>query len=513
MDVLTTALASGRVRYTLCALLVCTAVAARRSARARQLALLLASWLFYAGWGAAFLAVLIFSSAMNYSLGALLRKRVTAGCLWAGVAANIALLGFFKYGTTALVADPRLGFIHVFARPIGMSFWTFQALSYLFDIYREEELNPSLLEFCLYMAFAPTVITGPICRLPALLPQFRQPISPTGSDISVGVSRVLQGLFMKMVVAEILGAGWQPGAGVNAAFDRVNQPLGGLDVWFLVIGFGFQLFFDFAGYSHIVIGAARLIGIRLEENFDKPYLSPTPAAFWTRWHMSLSSWIRDYVFLPMASLRRGRWWAYVSLFLSMVIVGLWHEAKATFIVWGAYHGILLVSHRIGQQMKRSLSYQMPRKVGIALSGVATFCLVSVGWLFFRAPTISQALRMFRAMLMPKSYVVLSLPLTYYAITSAVVLGWALCQVAETLLNRWRTMQKEAPIAETPGIVSPLSLKNVGLNVAALELVEFGASRKWWWLGPLIVVIGLFTGLAINDLRPAAPRTPFMYTLF
>jgi alginate O-acetyltransferase complex protein AlgI len=514
MDLVTAVLTPGRVHYLLCTLLVCAAVGTRRSIRTRQLALLLASWLFYLGWGAGFLSILIVSSLMNYLLGAALRKRVTGGRLWVGVAMNVALLAFFKYGAALLAGEPRLGFMHQLVRPIGISFWTLQALSYLFDIYRDEELDPSLLEFCLYMAFWPTVLSGPICRLPSLLPQLRQPISPSRRDLSVGVSRVVQGLFMKMVLAEILGAGWRPGAGVSAGFDRVTGAWGGLDVWFLAIGFGFQLFFDFAGYSHIVIGAARLIGTRLEENFERPYLSPTPAAFWTRWHMSLASWIRDYVFLPLASLRRGRWWVYSSLLLSMVVCGLWHDATAMFIVWGAYHGLLLVSHRIGQQVKRSLPYRWPPTLGLALSWASTFCLVSAGWLFFRAPTMTQAMKMFRAIFELGSYGERSLPRTFYVVTSTIIIAWAMYHAAEALLARCRAAYAERVRTRAePMPVPRLTQEPVSLNEVAIELIDFGVARRWWWLAPIMIVVALFAGLAISDLKPAPPRTPFMYTLF
>jgi alginate O-acetyltransferase complex protein AlgI len=354
------------------------------------------------------------------------------------------------------------------------------------------------------------VLAGPICRLSSLLPQFRRPISPNLQDISEGVTRILQGLFMK-VLAEILGFGWDAGAGVQAGFDRSNATWGGLDVWFLAIGFGFQLFFDFAGYSHIAIGAARVIGFRLEENFDRPYLSPTPAAFWTRWHMSLSFWIRDYVFLQLARLNRKRWWAYSALMLSMVVVGLWHEATAPFMIWGAYHGCLLVSHRLGQQVKRSLPYRLPPKLGLALSWASTFCLVSVGWLFFRSATTTQAWQMSRAILAPRSYGDLSLPPGFYLMTSAIVIGWALFHSTAALLARWRAAYEEN-VRRRAELMTAAD-ERVTLNDVAMELIAFGAARRWSWLAPLIIVVGLFAGLAISDLQPGPPRTPFMYTLF
>jgi len=294
---------------------------------------------------------------------------------------------------------------------------------------------------------------------------------------------------------------------------RIGGAWTGPDVWFLAIGFGFQLFFDFAGYSHIVIGATRLLGIRLEENFDRPYLSLTPAAFWTRWHMSLSSWIRDYVFMQLSSMRRGRWWVYFSLSLSMVVCGLWHEASWTFIAWGAYHGVLLVSHRLIQQAKRSFSVQLSPTLDNVLSYTGTFCLVSVGWLFFRAHTLSQAGRMFGALLALGSYGRLSLPRTFYATTAAIVLGWVLFHVAEALLARWRAAQANLRADADSRTVTKGAREPASLNVLALELVDTAAGQKWWWLAPMMIVLALFIGVAINDLKPGAPATPTMYTLF
>src|SRR5215510_2238428 len=268
------------------------------SVRARQALLLLASYLFYSNWGLGFLSILIASSLLNFSLGALLRGRLTSGRLWFGVGLNVILLGFFKYLPPMAEALGTTGWHLEFAKkiimPVGMSFWTFQGLSYLFDLYREEELDPSLLEFCLYMAFWPTVLAGPVCRLPNMLPQFRRAPVWDLDNVSTGFSRIVQGVFMKMVLAQLLGMGLTRGGGVAAGFDQTHGGYGGLDVWLLAVGFGFQLFFDFAGYSHMVIGLARVFGIRLEENFARPYFSLTPSVFWTRWHMSLSFWIRDY---------------------------------------------------------------------------------------------------------------------------------------------------------------------------------------------------------------------------
>src|SRR5205823_6856813 len=282
------------------------------STKGRQILLLAVSYLFYANWGIGFLSILIISSLMNYTWGCALRRKATAPRLWIGIALNLLPLAFFKYLPVLLELGPAGSWQYDLGRqiilPVGMSFWTFQGLSYLFDIYFEEELDPSLLEFCLYMAFWPTVLAGPVCRLPNMLPQFRRLSGFNLADISVGARRLLQGVIMKTVLAQILASGLSSGSGVNAGFDQIQSGWGGLDVLLLGIGFGFQLFFDFAGYSHMVIGAARLFGMQLEENFHRPFYSLTPSVFWTRWHMSLSFWIRDYVFVPLAASRRDVWW-------------------------------------------------------------------------------------------------------------------------------------------------------------------------------------------------------------
>lgn len=410
-----------------------------RSVKARQMLLLIASYLFYATWGISFLAVLVASSLMNYMLGAMMRRTPTARRLWIGIVLNVLLIAVFKYipsivGTSAQ-GSTTFDIFHRIIMPVGISFWTFQALSYLFDLYREEELDPSLLEFCLYMAFWPTVLAGPICRLPNMLPQFRRPFTPSWDDVATGTRRIIVGLFMKMVLTQMLVAGFNAGEGVATGFDQIAEGWGGLDVWLLAIGFGFQLFFDFAGYSHIVIGTARLFGIRLEENFDRPYFSATPSIFWTRWHMSLSFWIRDYVFLPLAMARREFWWRNFALIIAMTLLGLWHGATLPFILWGAYHGLLLAAHRQGQQLRRRFEFSLPSFLGTFLSWGVTFALISLGWIFFRAHDASQAFTMLSAVLSPHSYRQFALRPNFYIITSLIVTGYFLYCGLEAVVTR------------------------------------------------------------------------------
>ncbi|MGH7783523.1 MAG: MBOAT family O-acyltransferase, partial [Candidatus Binatia bacterium] len=475
-------------------------IAARRLAwiKGQQTLLLVASYLFYLSWGVEFLFVLIASSLMNYGLGIVLRRRTTATWLWIGIVLNVLLLSFFKY-LPPLLEDTATGswpadFVRHIIMPVGISFWTFQALSYLFDIYREEELDPCLLEFCLYLAFWPTVLAGPVCRLGNMLPQFRQASEINSEDISAGMLRIFQGLFMKMMLAQVIAAGFTPGSGVTAGFDQIKAGWGGLDVWLLGIGFGFQLFFDFAGYSNIVIGAARLFGIRLDENFDRPFFSLTPSAFWTRWHMSLSFWIRDYVFLPLATMRRNAWWPYVVFVLSMALFGLWHEAKATFVLWGIYHGLLLVAHRLGQQIKRRMPIASPRRWGALLSWGGTFLFVSLGWIFFRARDLEQALTMFRSVFTPDRYRQFALPASFYLLIFLLVSGYFISHATASVFTSWRARYKERLInhAETLARMRPLE-NFTSVSVIAVELVEFFAQRMWWWLTPTMAVVAIFIG--------------------
>jgi alginate O-acetyltransferase complex protein AlgI len=506
------------VDSTLVALLLTMVGSCLPSISGRQLLFLTASYLFYANWGLGFLSILIISSLINYLCGLALRRKATAPRLWIGIALNLLPLAFFKYLPVLLVLGPAgswqydLG--HQIIIPLGMSFWTFQGLSYLFDIYFGEELDPSLLEFCLYMAFWPTVASGPICRLPSMLPQFRQ-LSPfSWDDLSAGSLRFIQGVMMKFVLAQILASGWRPGEGIAAGFDQMKGEWGGVDVWLLGMGYGFLLFFDFAGYSHIVIGIARIFGIRLPENFDRPFLSTTPSIFWKRWHMSLSFWIRDYVFHPLAAAwRRYSWWPYVVLVISMTLFGFWHGAKWTFIVYGLYHGLVLVMHRLGQQMKRQFSIRLPGYLGAFLSWGTTFALVSVGFIFFRANDLSQAWTMLRAVLTPAAYGRFAMPLSFYVLTCTIAVGYFVVIAGHPLLLSWRARYREAISESREPIegVWPVAVANFTLVLGAL--FDFVTGRLWWWFVPALCVLAFWVGLVAYTRGVVVAATPFIYTLF
>jgi len=483
------------------------------SLRGRQLLLLLGSYVFYFWFGGTMLAMLVASSLVNFRLGRLVRT-LRLEFLWLAVGLNIVLIAAFKYLPPILDAAGSPSQADLARRiviPVGMSFWTFQALSYHIDTYLEDVGQPSLLEFCLYMAFWPTVISGPVCRLPEMLPQFRRTPQFSRQDLSDGVLQIIQGVCMKFYLAQLLASGWSRGAGVTAGFDA-TVGWGGLDVWLLAVGYGFQLFFDFAGYSLMVIGVARVFGIRLPQNFNRPYLSLTPAIFWTRWHMSLSFWIRDYVFRPLSAMRRDKWWLYVSLLIAMTLFGLWHGARWTFMLWGIYQGLLLVGHRMGQRAKKWASIQVPPALGACLAWATTFAFVSLGYVFFRASSLAQLGTMLEAALTPSSYRHVVLPQAYYQLTITVVAGYFLVAGGSALLRSWRARYRAADksrVASTSLI--PLTWADVPYTAGAT--VDFLATSLWWWLAPALVTLGGLAALATYIQSARIATTPFIYTLF
>jgi alginate O-acetyltransferase complex protein AlgI len=460
-------------------------------ARQRQWLYLALSYVFYATWGLWFAGVLILSSLGNYLLGQFLRRRPSVGRLWVGIACNVALLSVFKYlpeiGRHS-PGSPLSHFSHLLL-PIGMSFWTFQALSYLFDLYREEELDQSLLEFCLYMAFWPTALSGPICRLPAMLPQFRQPFAPVWQDLARGTQRIGTGLLM-MILSQIVAGGLYPGKGLDAAFALPAEQLSGLDVWLMITSYGFQLFLNFCGYSHLVIGAARIFGFALHENFNRPFLSTSPSEFWTRWHMSLSFWIRDYMFFPLATLRAGLWWRNLCLVIAMFVFGLWHKGSLLFILWGTYHGLLLVAHRRWQQVGVRTRVRMPRPLASALSWAGTFAAVSIGWIFFRAADTKQAAAMLLTAFAPHHFFHMHLPISLYGITLLLGAGYFLL-VAAGSLNK-AIAHTAAPSRSVRGL-------------------QFLSRDGWVWIAPLSVVISLYFLLLLRPTITAS--APMLYRLF
>jgi alginate O-acetyltransferase complex protein AlgI len=475
---------------TYCALfLICVTVCATvRSRGVRQTVLLIASYVLYLTWGRWFIAVLLASTVINFLIGKWLRRNPSPGPLTIGIVFNVVLLASFKDLPEVAVQLPfssLQGFAHVLL-PLGMSFWTFQALSYLFDLYRGDELDPTLPEFALYMAFFPVTISGPICRMPEMLTQFQSDRTTAWADIREGFRRIMIGIFM-MQVAKLLGQGLMGGDGIDSGFNRLSQ-WSGADVWCLAFGYGLQLFFDFAGYSHIAVGAAKALGFEIPENFARPFQSTSTSIFWTRWHMSLSFWIRDYIFLPLATARREIWWRNLSLVISMTLFGVWHRASVLFVVWGAYHGILLVLHRVVQQIERKTDREPPGLIWTPLSWAVTITLISFGWIFFRANTFAQARQMCAALSSPLSYSSHFLSGNLYFLVFGVAAAYAITLI---VIDRLGT-RSEKPSSDQ------------GMAAAF-------ARWRWYWLPPLFILALVL--LLIATLTQSASTAQFMYNKF
>ncbi len=478
-----------------------------RSVSARQGLYLMASWLFYYSWGGWLIVILIFSSLMNFALGEWLKRNISAARLWVGILFNLAFLSVFKYlpllGAVAPAGSP-FALLKRMIFPLGVSFWTFQALSYLLELYREEELSSTLVEFCLYMAFWPTVLQGPICRMSSMLPQFRQDWAVSEDDLKTGVRRISIGVLMS-VLANVMAGGLYAGSGVDAIFDNAFSTqnaarLSGIDVWFLIIAYGFQLYFSFCGWTHIMIGAARLFGIQLQENFNLPYLSTTISVFWTRWHMSLSFWIRDFLFLPLATARREVWWRNLSLVIAMFVFGLWHKGTLLLMLWGTYHGILLVLHRQWQESRKRLGFEWTGVVATAISWWLTFSAVCVGYIFFRAENARQSFAMLKALASLDTYRHLSLDHSFYVMTLLAFLGYFAVIGAGALLDRLADATR-----------AWIETANGALRRALATLLGALARERWVWITPLVVVVALYLSVIF---QPGHAETgPVMYALF
>jgi D-alanyl-lipoteichoic acid acyltransferase DltB (MBOAT superfamily) len=365
--------------------------------RAQNWLLLVASYYFYAAWDWRFLGLLIASTLVDYSCARALSRATTDSrrklLLALSLGFNLSLLGFFKYFNFFADSLHRvfgaLGWqvdfvtLHVLL-PVGISFYTFVTMSYVIDVYRREiPATRDLLDFAVFVAFFPHLVAGPILRAANLLAQIDSPRRISREQIRDGLWLILWGYFQKVFVADNL-------AGLaNSVFDPA-APTTGVNVLLGVYAFAFQIYGDFAGYSNIARGTSKLMGIELIENFRFPYFVRSPQAFWRNWHISLSTWLRDYLYIPLGGSRRGEWQTRRNLFLTMVLGGLWHGAAWTFIIWGIYHGLLLIAYRAvegGHAVRRFVS-----GAGIvtrAVSWAVMFHITCYGWLIFRSRSFGQ----------------------------------------------------------------------------------------------------------------------------
>lgn len=376
--------------------------------KTKKINLLLASYIFYAAWNPPFILLLWLSTIVDYFVGRALytqqnvaKKRLL---LVVSLIGNLGMLCFFKYGGFLLENFTVL--VNVFGAnfhpakpniilPAGISFYTFTTLCYTIDMYhKKSEPVKSLLDFSLFVTFFPHLVAGPIVRPPQLVPQFETERHTTKKQLLDGLLLLSLGLFMKVVLADSMLA-----APANDVFGS-HASVATLDAWMGTLAFCGQIFFDFAGYSTCAIGVALCLGFVLPQNFNYPYAAIGFSDFWRRWHITLSAWLRDYLYIPLGGNQKGNTRTYINVMLTMLIGGLWHGANWTFVVWGGLHGFYLwtekfVNDKTGKIKALAAS---PQKT---ISGFAyalfTFFLVNITWVFFRANTFAKAWDIFKSM--------------------------------------------------------------------------------------------------------------------
>jgi alginate O-acetyltransferase complex protein AlgI len=366
-------------------------------ARLRTALLVAASWLFYA-WGEKKIVVLLaLSTLFNWALGLVLDRAQAPPSrrllLTAGVIVNIGALVYFKYtnlliaSLNALLGDVGLPAVVVAPvhLPIGISFVTFEAVSYVVDVYRRDTpAARSPVHVAFYLSFFPHLIAGPILRFADIAAPLVRPVV-TLSDFDRGVSRFIQGLGKKMLIANPMGFV------VDQVFALPTAELGASAAWMGIVCYALQIYFDFSGYSDMAIGLGHMLGFTLPENFNLPYTATSVRDFWRRWHMSLSSWFRDYLFRPLGGSRYGQAKTARNLLLVFLLCGFWHGASWRFVIWGAYHGAFL-------SLERTRFGELIRRAPAAVGRGYTFLVVLVGWVFFRADSAWYALRYLQAMI-------------------------------------------------------------------------------------------------------------------
>jgi len=373
--------------------------------RTKKFNLLIASYLFYAAWSPPFVILLWVSTLVDWQVAKRLyveerqsRRRLL---LWISIAVNLGMLGYFKYGGfllenfQALMAAIGVAYQAPewnIVLPVGISFYTFQTMAYSLDVYmRRAAPAKSMLDFALFVTFFPQLVAGPIVRPTQLIPQFRLPRVATAGQLGWGLGLMTLGLFNKIVIADGMLS-----KAADTAFGAAGM-LHPLDAWLGTLAFSGQIFCDFAGYSTTAIGAALCLGFSLPDNFRFPYAAVGFSDFWRRWHISLSAWLRDYLYIPLGGNRKGNLRTYANLMTTMLLGGLWHGAAWTFVVWGGLHGAFLAAERwLKARFGRGTMWKRwgPR----LFLGLLTYFLVNITWVFFRAQDFGTAWRMIDTML-------------------------------------------------------------------------------------------------------------------
>jgi alginate O-acetyltransferase complex protein AlgI len=435
--------------------------------RVRKINLLIASYIFYIAWNPPFVLLLWISTVVDwYAAQGLVRAvRPVSRRAWMllSVAANLGMLLFFKYGNfllqnfTAIMAAvgvhyhaPKMDIV----LPVGISFYTFATMSYTLDVYLRRALPArNFLDYALFVTFFPHLVAGPIMRPTELVPQFETPRRANARQLCFGLGLMTLGLFNKVVLADTFLSG-----AAERIFDQAKAP-GVLDAWIGTLAFSGQIFCDFAGYSTTAIGAALCLGFFMPDNFRFPYAAVGFSDFWRRWHITLSSWLRDYLYIPLGGNRHGPLRLNAALMTTMLLGGLWHGANWTFVAWGGLHGTYLMAER---RIRARFSGYRPGPLVLLGLGLVTYMLVNLTWVFFRAKDFSTAWRVLRGMLGLNAAAKPILPIVFIASVATIVP----VLVAVHWYMRERTL--ESAIARAPPLLIGLLW---GLMVFAIVISQ------------------------------------------
>ncbi len=383
-----------------CMILVYFMLNRQRLVTAATVWLVLGSLFFYRYWNASYLQIILFSILVNFAIGTMLhrtreqnlsrrRYRITQKTvLISGIIFNIGLLGYFKYSDFFLenynmLAGTSLPLPHL-ALPLAISFFTFQQIAYLVDCSRDDAQEYDFLKYCLFVSFFPQLIAGPIVHHQEMMPQFSRLKNKVFNyrNVSLGIFFFSIGFFKKVCIADQFSV-W-----AGAGFDS-DTALTFFDAWGTSLSYTFQLYFDFSGYTDMAIGSALFFNIVLPINFNSPYKSGSIREFWRRWHITLSRWLRDYLYIPLGGNRKGWFRTYINLLITFFLAGLWHGPSWSFVLWGGLHGMALVSQRIWN----GLGLRMPAILGWLI----TFLFLNASWVIFRATTLQDGIRVLKGM--------------------------------------------------------------------------------------------------------------------
>lgn len=435
--------------------------------------LLIASYLFYAAWNPPFIILLWVSTVVDWYAAQKLvhAEKPLARKVWMllSVVVNLGMLAYFKYGTfllenfTALMAGIGVDYqapAYDIILPVGISFYTFATLSYTLDIYlRRAEPAKNFLDYALFVTFFPHLVAGPIMRPTELVPQFVEPRKANKQMLFFGLGLMTLGLFQKVVLADSFLA---PAA--EMIYDRGAVP-GLVDSWIATLAFSGQIFCDFAGYSTTAIGAAMCLGFAMPDNFRFPYAAIGFSDFWRRWHITLSSWLRDYLYIPLGGNRHGEARTYLALMVTMLLGGLWHGASWAFVVWGGLHGLYLAVERA---LRSRFSDYKPGPFALLLFALLTYFLINITWVFFRADSFGKAWTILNGMFGMNSTAEPILPTVHLVIVSLIILG--------IVFAHWRMREQtlETAIAKVPAAV----LSGVWAVMAFAVVIAQGAGNAF-----------------------------------